>query len=77
MGHSQASEIFTAKHCYFNGDSTPKAVVSFFDKTIEGFGEIFRLKSLDDIGMYTIHSRAVAGLANKPLQFCPVFSPYG
>lgn len=51
-------------------DSTPEAVMPLFDKTIEGFGEMFRLKSLDDIGMSTIQSRAVAGLANKTLMFC-------
>ena len=51
-------------------DSTPEAVMPLFDKTIEGFGEMFRLKSLDDIGMSTIQSRAVAGLANKTLVFC-------
>ncbi len=51
-------------------DSTPEAVTPLFDKTIEGFGEMFRLKSLDDIGMSTIQSRAVAGLVNKTLIFC-------
>ena len=51
-------------------DSTPEAVEPLFDKTIEGFGEMFRLKSLDDIGMSTIQSRAIAGLVNKTLIFC-------
>ena len=51
-------------------DSTPEAITPLFDKTIEGFGEMFRAVSLDDIGMSTIQSRAVAGLANKTLMFC-------
>lgn len=51
-------------------DSTPEAVLPLFDKTIEGFGELFRLQSFDAIGSATIQSRAVAGLANATLIFC-------
>lgn len=51
-------------------DSTPEAVAPLFDKTIEGFGELFRQVSFEDIGTSTIQSRAVAGLANKTLIFC-------
>ncbi len=51
-------------------DSTPEAVEPLFDKAIEGFGEAFRLVSLEEIGMSTIQSRAIAGLANGTLIFC-------
>lgn len=51
-------------------DSTPEAVTPLFDKSIEGFGELFRKVSLKDIGASTIQSRAVAGLANSTLIFC-------
>ena len=51
-------------------DSTPEAVTPLFDKSIEGFGELFRQVSLKDIGGSTIQSRAVAGLANSTLIFC-------
>lgn len=51
-------------------DSTPEALTPLFDKTIEGFGEMFRHVSIDDVGMSTMQSRAVAGLANKTLVFC-------
>lgn len=51
-------------------DSTPEAVTPLFDKAIEGFGELFRQVSLQDIGASTIQSRAVAGLANSTLIFC-------
>ena len=40
------------------------------DITIDGFGEIFRSLSLDEIGMSTIQSRAIAGIANRTLIFC-------
>lgn len=51
-------------------DSTPEALVPLFDKQIEGFGELFRQISFDEIGTATIQSRAVAGMANHTLIFC-------
>ena len=51
-------------------DSTPEAVAPLFDKTIEGFGEVFRALSFEEIGSSTIQSRAIAGLANKTVIFC-------
>lgn len=55
----------------FSGrDSTPEAVIPLFDKTIDGFGELFRQISYDEIGSSTIQSRCVGGLANYTLIFC-------
>ena len=55
----------------FSGrDSTPEAVLPLFDKTIEGFGEVFRALSFDEIGSSTVQSRAIAGLANRTAIFC-------
>jgi molybdenum cofactor biosynthesis protein B len=51
-------------------DSTPEALGPLFDKTIEGFGELFRQVSYDEIGSSTIQSRCLAGLANHTLVFC-------
>ncbi len=45
-------------------DGTPEAMQPLFDKTIDGFGELFRSLSWEDIGTSTIQSRAVAGVAN-------------
>ena len=45
-------------------DGTPEAVGPLLDKTIEGFGELFRLLSFDTIGTSTLQSRALAGVAN-------------
>ena len=60
----------------FSGrDSTPEAVSPLFDKTIEGFGEVFRALSFDEIGSSTIQSRAIAGLANRTAIFCMPGSP--
>ena len=55
----------------FSGrDSTPEAVLPLFDKTIEGFGEVFRALSFEEIGSSTVQSRALAGLANRKAVFC-------
>lgn len=55
----------------FSGrDSTPEAVVPLFDKAIDGFGELFRHLSYEEIGTSTIQSRALAGLANGTVIFC-------
>lgn len=51
-------------------DITPEAVSPLFDKEIEGFGEMFRWISWQDIKTSTIQSRAVAGLANGTAIFC-------
>ena len=50
-------------------DSTPEALAPLFDKTINGFGELFRQISYDEIGSSTIQSRAIGGLANATLVF--------
>jgi molybdenum cofactor biosynthesis protein B len=51
-------------------DSTPEAVKVLLDKEIEGFGEVFRAVSYEEIGTSTIASRAVAGVANATFIFC-------
>ena len=51
-------------------DSTPEAILPLLDKVIEGFGELFRQLSYEEIGPSTIQSRAVAGMANSTLVFC-------
>lgn len=50
-------------------DTTPEALSPLFDKTVEGFGEVFRAVSLQEIGTSTIQSRALAGFANKTVIF--------
>lgn len=50
-------------------DSTPEALLPLFDKTIDGFGELFRQVSVRQIGSSTIQSRAVGGMANGTLIF--------
>ncbi len=51
-------------------DGTPEAISVLLDKTIDGFGEVFRAISLEQIGTSTIQSRATAGVANGTYVFC-------
>ena len=62
--------ITTGGTGFYIRDSMPEAASILFDKTVDGFGEMFRLISKDDIGMSTIQSRAVAGMANGTGIFC-------
>ncbi|MCG8394004.1 MAG: molybdenum cofactor biosynthesis protein B [Pseudomonadales bacterium] len=63
--------ILTTGGTGFSGrDSTPEALSVLFDKHIEGFGELFRQVSVEDIGSSTIQSRCLAGLANRTAIFC-------
>ena len=63
--------ILTTGGTGFSGrDSTPEALSPLFDKTIDGFGEVFRALSLTEIGSSTVQSRALAGLANGTVIFC-------
>lgn len=56
-------------------DSTPEALLPLFDRVIEGFGELFRQLSYDEVGSSTVQSRCCAGLANRTLIFCLPGSP--
>lgn len=63
--------VMTTGGTGFTGrDGTPEAVSVLFDKTIDGFGELFRQISYNIIKTSTIQSRAVAGVANGTFIFC-------
>jgi len=50
-------------------DVTIEAVAPILEKTIDGFGELFRLKSYEEIGTAAILSRAIAGVIGGPAIF--------
>ena len=56
-------------------DNTVAALEPLFDSRIEGFGELFRQLSHQEIGSSTIQSRAFAGLSNSTAVFCMPGSP--
>jgi molybdenum cofactor biosynthesis protein B len=51
-------------------DGTPEAVAPLLDKTIDGFGELFRAISFEEIGTSSLQSRCIAGVANGTYVFC-------
>lgn len=51
-------------------DGTPEAIAPLLDKQLDGFGEVFRMLSYQDIKTSTIQSRAIAGVANGTYIFC-------
>jgi molybdenum cofactor biosynthesis protein B len=58
-----------------HSDLTLEAVEPLFEKTLPGFGEIFRLRSLEEVGTRAMLTRAAAGIyQGKPI-FCLPGSP--
>ncbi|KPJ92396.1 MAG: molybdenum cofactor biosynthesis protein B [Gammaproteobacteria bacterium SG8_11] len=51
-------------------DGTPEAISVLLDKQIEGFGELFRMISYQEIKTSSLQSRALAGVANGTYLFC-------
>jgi molybdenum cofactor biosynthesis protein B len=51
-------------------DCTIEAVAPLLEKKIDGFGELFRMKSYEEIGTASMLSRALAGITNGKVIFC-------
>ena len=51
-------------------DLTVEAVSESLNKKIEGFGELFRTLSFQEIGEAAMISRATAGIINRKIVFC-------
>lgn len=51
-------------------DGTPEAVAPLLDKILDGFGELFRALSYQEIKTSALESRALAGVANGTYLFC-------
>ena len=56
-------------------DITVETVELLFNKKIEGFGELFRAKSFEEIGSAALLSRATAGIYKKTIIFSMPGSP--
>jgi len=56
-------------------DVTIEAIQPLLDKTLDGFGEIFRKLSFDSIGSPAIMTRALAGVVDSKVVFCLPGSP--
>ncbi|WP_342594446.1 molybdenum cofactor biosynthesis protein B [Salinicola lusitanus] len=63
--------VLTTGGTGFTGrDSTPEAIAPLLDKRIEGFGELFRQLSFEEIGSSTVQSRCLGGISNATVIFC-------
>ncbi|KAB1193773.1 molybdenum cofactor biosynthesis protein MoaB [Haloferax sp. MBLA0076] len=51
-------------------DQTVEAVEKLFEKTLPGFGELFRRLSYDEIGTRVVGTRATAGIVDGQPAFC-------
>jgi molybdenum cofactor biosynthesis protein B len=67
--------IFSGGTGITHSDVTIETVSPFFEKTLPGFGEIFRRLSYDKVGSAAVMSRAVAGAARGKALFCIPGSP--
>ena len=56
-------------------DVTIETVTPFLEKSLPGFGEVFRRLSYDQIGSASMLSRAIAGVAKGKAFFCIPGSP--
>jgi molybdenum cofactor biosynthesis protein B len=56
-------------------DITIESITPLFEKEIPGFGELFRYKSLEEIGTSVILTRASAGVIKGKAVFCLPGSP--
>lgn len=56
-------------------DITVETVESLFEKRLDGFGEMFRAKSYEEIGAAALLSRATAGIYKKTVIFSMPGSP--
>lgn len=75
----RSTELDAAIFCGGTGiapkDVTIETVSPFFEKTLPGFGEIFRRLSYEKIGSAAVMSRAAAGVAKGKVLFCIPGSP--
>lgn len=56
-------------------DCTIEAVRPLLDKFLDGFGELFRMKSYEEVGTRMVLSRAIAGTIGEKIVFCIPGSP--
>jgi molybdenum cofactor biosynthesis protein B len=53
--------LITGGTGFTEGDQAPEALLPLFDREVEGFGEVFRMLSFEEIGTSTLQSRRCRG----------------
>jgi len=78
IGKGEARVIITTGGTGISSrDSTYEAVTALFDKRLDGFGELFRMLSFEEIGSAAMLSRATAGVIAGCAVFILPGSPAG
>jgi molybdenum cofactor biosynthesis protein B len=62
--------IFNGGTGLTHDDCTIEAISPLLEKKMDGFGELFRMKSLQEIGTSSMLSRAIAGIIQGKAIFC-------
>ena len=76
FAHGEARVIITTGGTGISRrDSTYEAVTALLEKRLDGFGEIFRMLSFQDVGPAAMLSRATAGVASGCVIFMLPGSP--
>jgi molybdenum cofactor biosynthesis protein B len=68
-GGDAAALITTGGTGISSRDSTYEAVTTLFEKRLDGFGELFRMLSFEEVGAAAMLSRACAGTAHGRVVF--------
>lgn len=75
LEHGARCVIFTGGTGISSRDVTIQTLAPKFSRTLDGFGELFRMLSFQQIGSAAWLSRACAGVINGALIFCLPGSP--
>lgn len=71
IADSEVDAVITSGGTGLTGrDVTVEALTPLFDKVIDGFSAVFHQVSYQTVGLSTLQSRAVAGLAGSTFVFC-------
>jgi molybdenum cofactor biosynthesis protein B len=71
IADSEVDAVITSGGTGLTGrDVTVEALTPLFDKVIDGFSSVFHQVSYQTVGLSTLQSRAVAGLAGSTFVFC-------
>ncbi len=71
IAHDEVQVVLVNGGTGFNEQNrVPEAVGVLFERTVQGFGELFRQLSFAEIKGSAMQSRALAGLANRTLICC-------
>jgi molybdopterin adenylyltransferase len=62
--------IFNGGTGLTHDDCTIEAITPLLEKKLDGFGEFFRMKSIEQIGTSSLLSRAIAGVLSGKAIFC-------